>query len=275
VYLKIFSQVSLITLPHRALASDRAIPTVDFKSYFNSHRSETWYELFYDLVFVAASIQIGTIIKYNISAMGLLKAGILFTVFRATWDQVMFYQNKFDTKDLVHYIYYLIQAMLVFIMALHLTLDHSHQWDVSRNMTAISLSAGISRFYAVIMYLQVMTITKNYRSHIVSVAVAQFFSGTLFFLAPYLGDEQSFYWFWFTSIAIERVLVHIRIALWIPLKERAPPHFGHLSHRQVTTSTPSDLTLSREPSSYSSLAKQLFNLFKVVVAMVGLILLVA
>jgi hypothetical protein len=188
----------------------------------------------------------------------------------------MFYQNKFDTKDLVHYVYYLIQAMLVFIMALHLTLDRHHHWNITRNMTAISLSAGISRYYAVVMYLQVMTMTMNYRQHIVSVAVAQFLSGTLFFLAPYVVTGEKFYWFWLTSIAIERVLVHIRIALSIPVKERAPPHFGHLSHRQVSPHRHALIfTFFRAPSSYSSLVKLLFNLCRVVVGMVCLILLVA
>lgn len=157
----------------------------------------------------------------------------------------MFYQNKFDTKDLVHYIYYLIQAMLVFVMALHLTLDDDHQWDISRNMATISVSAGISRIYAVLMYLQVMMLTKNYRQHIISVATGQFVSGILFFLAPFVAAGDKFYWFWLTSIAIERVIVHVRVAISIPVKERAPPHFGHLSHRQVEWYL-FDVTESRE-----------------------------
>jgi hypothetical protein len=194
----------------------------------------------------------------------------------------MFYQNKFDTKDLVHYIYYLIQAMLVFIMALHLTLDDHHQWDISRNMAAVSLSAGVSRLYAVVMYIQVMMITRNYRQHIIHVALAQFLSGTLFFLAPYVVEGEKFYWFWLASIAIERVIVHIRIALAIPVKDRAPPHFGHLSHRQVSCLSPfplSNLLIPpppppRELSFFLSLVKRLFNLFKAVVVTVCQILLV-
>jgi hypothetical protein len=195
----------------------------------------------------------------------------------------MFYQNKFDTKDLVHYIYYLVQAMLVFVMALHLTLDDDHQWDIERNMAAVSVSAGVSRLYAVAMYIQVMMITRNYRQHIIHVAVAQFLSGFLFFLAPYLMKGEKFYWFWLGSIAIERVIVHIRIALAIPLKDRAPPHFGHLSHRQVLLlllTTPLSLLpffsapSPRELSFFSCLAKLLSNLFKAAVATASQTLLV-
>ena len=95
------------------LHRDTAVPSVDMGTRFNSHRNETWYELFYDLVFVAGAIQIGNFMKYDISIWGLFKSGIIFAVLRSTWDQLMFYQNKFDTKGtwnflLFQYWYYII-----------------------------------------------------------------------------------------------------------------------------------------------------------------------
>lgn len=84
------------------LHRDTAVPSVDMDTRFNSHRNETWYELFYDLVFVAGAIQIGNFMKYDISIWGLFKSGIIFAVLRSTWDQLMFYQNKFDTKGTFH-----------------------------------------------------------------------------------------------------------------------------------------------------------------------------
>jgi low temperature requirement protein LtrA len=57
-------------------------------------RQETWYELFYDLVFVAAALQLGLIIKYDHRLMGVVKAGVLFLILRSTWDHLVLYQNR-------------------------------------------------------------------------------------------------------------------------------------------------------------------------------------
>ena len=61
---------------------------------YHEHRSETWYELFYDLVFVAAAIQLGKVIKYDHRPLGLIKASLLFLMLRSTWDHLTLYQNR-------------------------------------------------------------------------------------------------------------------------------------------------------------------------------------
>ena len=60
----------------------------------DDHRAETWYELFYDLVFVAAALQLGMIIKYDHRMVGIVKAAILFLMLRSTWDHLTAYQNR-------------------------------------------------------------------------------------------------------------------------------------------------------------------------------------
>ncbi|CAE7408995.1 unnamed protein product [Symbiodinium microadriaticum] len=206
----------------------------EFCMQYNSHRGETWYELFYDLVFVASALQIGYIVKYDISFLGLVKSGIIFTMMRACWDQLMFYQNRFDTKDMVHFIFYLLQAMFAFVMALHLTLDHHHNWDEERNLKPFAIAAALSRVVIVVMYFQVMSLTKKYRTHLRLLVASQAISGALFFVSAYTVHEGTYYYLWTASILVERGLVHSYIAWTVPPKQRAPPHFGHLSHRQGT-----------------------------------------
>jgi hypothetical protein len=58
------------------------------------HRHETWYELFYDLVFVASALQLGMVIKYDHRLLGMLKASVLFLMLRSTWDHLTMYQNR-------------------------------------------------------------------------------------------------------------------------------------------------------------------------------------
>lgn len=61
----------------------------------NHQEGETWYELFYDLVFVAAALQLGMVIKYDHRLLGLIKSAILFLMLRSTWDHLTMYQNRY------------------------------------------------------------------------------------------------------------------------------------------------------------------------------------
>ena len=61
----------------------------------DEHRHETWYELFYDLVFVAAALQLGMVIKYDHRLLGMVKAAVLFLMLRSTWDHLTMYQNRY------------------------------------------------------------------------------------------------------------------------------------------------------------------------------------
>jgi hypothetical protein len=83
----------------------QGIPSQDRKSgRYNKHhhgeddddtlQHETWYELFYDLVFVASAIQLGTVIKYDHRFLGMVKASVLFLMLRSTWDHLTLYQNR-------------------------------------------------------------------------------------------------------------------------------------------------------------------------------------
>jgi hypothetical protein len=64
----------------------------------DSQQHETWYELFYDLVFVASAIQLGTVIKYDHRLLGMAKAAVLFLMLRSTWDHLTLYQNRFPSS---------------------------------------------------------------------------------------------------------------------------------------------------------------------------------
>ncbi len=78
------------TLPSRSELAFHSTKDVEYRHAV--HRTEAWYELFYDLIFVATAIQIGEITHYDISLHGIFQSGLLFAVMRATWDQLMFYQ---------------------------------------------------------------------------------------------------------------------------------------------------------------------------------------
>ena len=64
-------------------------------------RHATWFELFFDLVFVAAVSQLGTALARDPSAAVFARYAALFVVIVWAWIVYTLYANRFDTDDLV------------------------------------------------------------------------------------------------------------------------------------------------------------------------------
>lgn len=210
------------------------------------HRSENWYELFYDLIFVAAAIQIGAIIKEDITFDNLVQSSLLFLMLRLTWDQVILYQNRFDTTDLLHVGFYLLQALATFIMTLHLAiLSHDdHHWSSYDNVSSFSIAACVARGANVIMYVHVYHFIEEYRvgfrQYIVLLIITQAISAALFFVTSFANkfyEFQVYELLWFLVFVVERPVTSIG-TIFIQRRNkktgRMPHHLQHMIHRQGT-----------------------------------------
>jgi low temperature requirement protein LtrA len=67
----------------------------------DEERHATWFELFFDLVFVAAVSQLGSALAREPSAAGFARFAALFVVVVWAWVLYALYANRFDTDDLV------------------------------------------------------------------------------------------------------------------------------------------------------------------------------
>ncbi len=67
----------------------------------DEERHATWFELFFDLVFVAAVSQLGSALAREPSAAGFARFVALFVVVVWAWVLYALYANRFDTDDLV------------------------------------------------------------------------------------------------------------------------------------------------------------------------------
>jgi low temperature requirement protein LtrA len=209
-----------------------------------AHRTENWHELFYDLIFVAAAIQIGTILKAEISARNVIQSSLLFMILRSTWDNLMMYQNRFDTSDLLHYLFYLIHAMAAFVMTLHLSIgEEDHNWNAAENISAFSTAAAIARFTMVIMYLHVFYYTESYRTgfrnYLRLLTLSQFMSGCIFIIVAglntYVGYRMLYEVAWMLTFFIERTFVSVATTILqrrLNKSGRMSQHFEHMVHRQ-------------------------------------------
>jgi low temperature requirement protein LtrA len=206
------------------------------------HRAEEWYELFYDLVFVASAIQIGYILKYKVEINRLWTCTMLFLVLKATWDQLMLYQNRYDTKDLLHHGFYMLEAMTAFVMCLSLgTNEETKNWDEDVEMPHFAIAAAISRVLLSAMYSQILTLPGPHRTYIRTVAVAKIISAGLLVASAAMGTSQgNFYYVWIAALLVERPVVHLTVFFATAKGNqsyRVPQHTTHLIYRQVLISS--------------------------------------
>jgi low temperature requirement protein LtrA len=81
-------------------------------------RKVTWLELFYDLVYVAAIIQLGNMLSDDVSWGGLLRFVALFIPIWWSWTGATFYVNRFAVDDVVHRVLIFIQIGFIAILAM-------------------------------------------------------------------------------------------------------------------------------------------------------------
>ena len=81
-------------------------------------KEATWLELFYDLVFVAAFIQLGNGLASDISFRGALAFAGAFAPLWVAWSGFTFFANRFALDDFVHRAATLAQMLAVGAMAI-------------------------------------------------------------------------------------------------------------------------------------------------------------
>jgi low temperature requirement protein LtrA len=83
------------------------------------HRRPTWLELFYDLVYVATIVELGSKLSDDVSLTGFLGFVALFIPVWWSWVGTTFYSNRFDSDDALHRILVFVQISLVAAMAVN------------------------------------------------------------------------------------------------------------------------------------------------------------
>ncbi len=89
--------------------------------HIHSERKEkkvSWLELFYDLVYVAAFIQLGDAFSQKISIDYFLKSAGIFSAMGLSWTGFTFYANRFTVDDFMHRILVFFQMFCVGAMAI-------------------------------------------------------------------------------------------------------------------------------------------------------------
>lgn len=78
----------------------------------------TWLELFYDLVFVAAFIQLGNGLSSRLDATGIFTFGAVFVALWVAWTGLVFFTNRYTVDDFTHRAFVFVQMFSVGGMAI-------------------------------------------------------------------------------------------------------------------------------------------------------------
>ena len=82
-------------------------------------RKVSWIELFYDLIYVAAIIQLGNALSNHVGLLGVFGFAGLFVPIWLTWTGFTFYSNRFLVDDFVHRAVVFVQMFGIGAMAVY------------------------------------------------------------------------------------------------------------------------------------------------------------
>jgi low temperature requirement protein LtrA len=166
-------------------------------------RRATWFELFFDLVFVVTIAELGNALASDPSAGGFLRFAGLFVPVWWAWAGFTFYADRFDTDDLV---YRLVVLVAMFAIAALATGVHD---AFAGDPTVFVLAYVVARVVLVGLYARVV------RSHAPGRPVASFY-GAVFSAGALL---------WLFSLALPSPW---RYAVWglVLAVELAAPIYG-------------------------------------------------
>src|SRR5690606_9703219 len=182
----------------------------------------TWLELFYDLIFVAALIQLGNGLSEHVSVSGALAFAGAFVPLWVAWTGLTFFINRYTVDDFAHRILVFLQMFAVGGMAI------GASTVVGGDVAGFSLFTGVAQLIVSLLnwraYLQVPE-TRAYARYW---GVVFGLSGVGWIAAAWLPSSvASGLW----AIATLLVLVAPLSRQSLELSDRLPFDFHHLSER--------------------------------------------
>ena len=185
-------------------------------------RRASWLELFYDLVYIATVIQLGTYLHHHLNVLGAVQYVFLFLIVWWSWSGSTYHANRFVSDDALRRLLVFLQIFAVVNMAV------SVPEAFGARGASFALSYAALRVLLVLMYLRAYRhepatrpLIRNY--------VTGFSLGISFWLVSAFVPEPWRYLLWALGIASE-VLVHFAFGTQ-RLEGGVPFNLPHLSER--------------------------------------------
>jgi len=185
-------------------------------------RRVTWLELFYDLVYVAALIQLGNTLSEDVTPAGFTRFVILFALLWWAWTGVTFYINRFIVDDVPHRL--LVYLQMVGIAFMGVSVGGAFD-DLTRQF---ALAYIFARVVLVVLYLRSWNVDKEIqpliRIYVGSYGLGIFIWGASLFVSTAIAPTL-----WVAAMLLEVVAVFLPRAR--ELQTRFAPHVHHMRER--------------------------------------------
>ncbi len=182
----------------------------------------TWLELFYDLIFVAAFIQLGNGLSNHTNLAGVATFFAMFLPLWVAWTGFSFYENRFTVDDFVHRGLVFLQMFAVGGMAMSASrvLEHDTQF--------FSLAAGTAQLLVAVMHLRAYAQMQEAQDYIRYWGTVFFVVGALWIASAFLPANLAIgVW----TLASVTVLLSTLSRQSRTLAERYPIDLKHLTER--------------------------------------------
>ena len=188
----------------------------------DSERRANWLELFYDLVFIAAVIELGSYFHGELTPVGTLRYVFLFLIVWWSWSGTTYYENRFIADDALHRI--LIFFQIFFIGSLAGNIPRAF----GEGAAIFAFSYAALRIILIFMYARAYRAVPNSRP-LIRNYTAGFSLGILCFIISMFVPAPWNYVLWGLGIGAE-FLGHMLFGTQ-KLEAHFPFNLNHLSER--------------------------------------------
>ena len=182
----------------------------------------TWLELFYDLMFVAAFIELGGALAEDVTLHGALLFVVHFVPFWMVWSGFAFFSNRFDVDDAVHR--GLVFAQMVTVGWMAIGASPAMHGDPGEFAAAFAAAQGA----LAVMYFRVWRQVPDARAYCALWGKVSLATALLFFASVFVATSTA-YVLWALGVALllgAPLSRHSRDVI-----ERYPTDFEHLAER--------------------------------------------
>lgn len=153
-------------------------------------KKASWLELFYDLIYVAAFIQLGNTFAGNISLDSFVSTIILFLSFWVSWSGFTYFSNRYTLDDVPHRLTIFLHMFCIGAMAVTLP-------DVFKgHLFGFTVLYGVSQFILAALYLRAYIQEEVGRPYTAYWGLSFLISALVWMLSIFLPPDLMYYgWF--------------------------------------------------------------------------------
>ncbi len=185
-------------------------------------RGASAYELFFDLVFVAAVSQVSASLSREPTAAVFMRFAALFIAISWAWGGFTFYANRFEDDDIVHR---LVQALAMLAIVAFAVDVHSVMRD-GRGSAVLAAAYAVTRVCLLGLYWRARRYTSGSGRALIDRYLRGFSAGAVMWIASIGIPGPTRYWLWGAALVVE---LTTPLLAWRPLVGSV--NVGHLTDR--------------------------------------------